>query len=95
MKDFNLITDNLYHCRSHGTLYIIGKRGNLSDKKDKKEYWDDGKNTTAEVLIYDSHQDTIAWKNVKFSSKGHFINTGNKYGRVYLDKFGFPSDEKQ
>ena len=84
MKEFNLIKDNLNDCKKYNHFYIIGFEGNLQEMRDKKRNWDAGDNTKGMLLIYNSHNDTIAWKMVKVSKKGHFVNLS---GRVYLDDF--------
>ena len=84
MNPFNLIQDNLGNCKRCDNYYIIGLKGNLQEMYDKKKNWDAGDNTKASVLIYNSDTDSIAWKNVKVSSKGYYINLS---GRIYLESF--------
>ena len=84
MKEFNLILDNLGSCKRCDNYYIIGVKGNIQEMFEKKTNWDAGDNTKASVLIYNSDNDSIAWKNVKTSSKGYFINLS---GRIYLEDF--------
>lgn len=84
MLDFNLIEDNLDSCKRYGDYYIIGQKGRKKEMTVKKRYWDSGDNTKQQILIYNLQNQTIAWKNVKKSSKGYFINLN---GRCYLDEF--------
>jgi hypothetical protein len=84
MENFNIITDNLSSCKSYGVFYIIGKCGDINKMRDKKQNWDAGDNTECMLLIYNKQNDTIAWKFVKRSNKGFYIQMDQ---RIYLDDF--------
>jgi len=83
--NFNLIEDNLHKFPKFRNYYIIGIEGDVNGMENKKAYWDAGDNTKCNVLIYNLTEKTIAWKYVKKSTKGLFINQKGK--RLYLSEF--------